>query len=89
VNARRPPLSISAVYFAAVWSIASPRCGAQADPLNDEAEGLSLEQVRRSINRSSIGRWKNYEFAFDGSWDELAALHESRRARPTAEVAGR
>jgi hypothetical protein len=68
VNARRTPLSISAVYFPAVWSIASPRCGAQADPLNDEAEGLSHEQVRRSINRSSIGRWKNYEFAFGPEW---------------------
>ena len=33
---------------------------------------LSYEQVRRSINRSSIGRWRNYEFAFDGSWDSLA-----------------
>jgi tetratricopeptide (TPR) repeat protein len=30
---------------------------------------LSHEQVRRSINRSSIGRWKNYEFAFGGEWD--------------------
>ncbi len=50
---------------------------------------LSNDQVRRPINNSSIGRWKNYEFAFDGSWDELAALHESRRARPAAEVAGR
>ena len=29
---------------------------------------LSHEQVRRSINRSSIGRWKNYEFAFGGEW---------------------
>jgi hypothetical protein len=28
--------------------------------------------VRRSINRSSIGRWRNYAFAFDGSWDALA-----------------
>lgn len=32
---------------------------------------LSYEQVRRSINRSSIGRWRNYAFAFDGSWDAL------------------
>ena len=32
---------------------------------------LSYEQVRRSINRSSIGRWRNYEFAFDASWDPL------------------
>jgi tetratricopeptide (TPR) repeat protein len=48
---------------------------------------LSNEQVRRSINSSSIGRWKNYEFAFDGSWDELAAQHEARRAR-AAQAAG-
>ena len=33
---------------------------------------LSHEQVRRKINSSSIGRWKNYEFAFDASWDALA-----------------
>ena len=32
---------------------------------------LSFEQVRRPINRSSIGRWRNYAFAFDGSWDAL------------------
>lgn len=32
---------------------------------------LSFEQVRRKINRSSIGRWKNYAFAFDASWDAL------------------
>lgn len=45
---------------------------------------LSNDQVRRPINNSSIGRWKNYEFAFDGSWDELAAQHEARRARTAA-----
>jgi hypothetical protein len=33
---------------------------------------LSHEQVRRPINRSSIGRWKNYEFAFGSEWDALA-----------------
>jgi hypothetical protein len=32
---------------------------------------LSHEQVRRPINRSSIGRWKNYEFAFGSEWDAL------------------
>jgi len=32
---------------------------------------ISAMQVRKPINRSSIGRWKNYEFAFDGSWDLL------------------
>jgi hypothetical protein len=45
---------------------------------------LSNDQVRRPINSASIGRWKNYEFAFDGSWDELAAQHEARRARAAA-----
>lgn len=29
---------------------------------------LSHEQVRRSIHRGSIGRWKNYEFAFGPEW---------------------
>jgi hypothetical protein len=29
---------------------------------------LSHEQVRKPINRSSIGRWKNYEWAFDSAW---------------------
>ncbi len=32
---------------------------------------LSHEQVRKPINRSSIGRWKNYAWAFDSSWDGL------------------
>jgi tetratricopeptide (TPR) repeat protein len=40
---------------------------------------LSHGQVRRPINRSSIGRWRNYEFAFDGSWDALAAAHDAER----------
>ncbi len=38
---------------------------------------LSHEQVRRPINNASIGRWRNYEFAFDGRWDALAAAHNS------------
>ena len=42
---------------------------------------LSNEQVRKPINDSSIGRWKHYEFAFDGSWDRLAAAHEAARRR--------
>ncbi len=33
---------------------------------------LSHEQVRRPINRSSIGRWRNYAFAFGPEWDALA-----------------
>jgi hypothetical protein len=32
---------------------------------------LSALQVRRPINRSSIGRWQNYSFAFDSAWDRL------------------
>jgi len=40
---------------------------------------LSHEQVRRPINSASIGRWRNYAFAFDGSWDALAAAHDARR----------
>ncbi len=35
---------------------------------------LSSQQVRRSINRASIGRWKNYAFAFGPEWDELGTL---------------
>ncbi len=42
---------------------------------------LSHEQVRRPINNSSIGRWQNYQWAFDGSWDSLAAAHDARRER--------
>ncbi len=32
---------------------------------------LSHEQVRRPINRASIGRWNNYEWAFDSQWNAL------------------
>lgn len=39
---------------------------------------LSHEQVRRPINTASIGRWRNYEWAFDSRWDELSRLHEAR-----------
>lgn len=35
---------------------------------------LSFEQVRRKINRASIGRWKNYGFAFGREWDALATM---------------
>ena len=42
---------------------------------------LSHAQVKQPINRGSIGRWKNYEFAFDDSWRELAAVHDARRTR--------
>jgi hypothetical protein len=42
---------------------------------------LSSRQVKRPINRSSIGRWRNYEWAFDASWNALVAAHEARRER--------
>ncbi len=40
---------------------------------------LSHEQVRRPINSASIGRFRNYEWAFDGAWDALAETHDARR----------
>lgn len=40
---------------------------------------LSHEQVRKPINAGSIGRWRNYAWAFDQTWDALAQAHESRR----------
>jgi hypothetical protein len=45
------------------------------------AATLSSQQVKRPINRSSIGRWKNYEWAFDDSWRTLADAHDARRSR--------
>ena len=41
---------------------------------------LSALQVRKPINHSSIGRWKNYEWAFDSSWDALVDEHASELA---------
>jgi hypothetical protein len=43
---------------------------------------LSHAQVRQPINRSSIGRWRNYEWAFDASWEPLVAAHERRIVTP-------
>jgi len=40
---------------------------------------LSQAQVRQPINRKSIGRWKNYEWAFDSRWDAVVAAHNARR----------
>ena len=44
---------------------------------------LSHAQVRQPINRKSIGRWKNYEWAFDSSWDDIVAAHQARRQYTT------
>jgi hypothetical protein len=41
---------------------------------------LSHDQVRKPINAGSIGRWKNYAWAFDEAWTPLVQLHERRRA---------
>jgi hypothetical protein len=40
---------------------------------------LSFAQVRQPINKRSIGRWKNYEWAFDAKWDAVVAAHDARR----------
>ena len=34
---------------------------------------LSHAQVRQPISTGSIGRWRNYEWLFDASWDSLAS----------------
>lgn len=41
---------------------------------------LSHEQVRKPIHAGSIGRWRNYAWAFDDSWDALVRAHEARLA---------
>jgi hypothetical protein len=33
---------------------------------------LSFDQVKRPLYQDSIGRWKNYEWLFDGDWHRLA-----------------
>jgi len=43
------------------------------------AATLSHAQVRQPINRRSIGRWQNYAWAFDSSWDALATAHDAHR----------
>jgi len=35
---------------------------------------LSHEQVRRPVNRESIGRWKHYADRFDATWSALAKI---------------
>ncbi len=44
---------------------------------------LSHEQVRKPIHAGSIGRWRNYEWAFDASWKPLVDHHDQRRAAAT------
>jgi len=41
---------------------------------------LSHDQVRKPINSNSIGRWKNYPWAFDDAWKPMIELHDRRRA---------
>ena len=74
--------------------VLSPEANARA------AMTQSVAQVRRPISSSSIGRWRNYAFAFeeaaggaaDGAaaraWDGVVASYESRRASLRARLAG-
>ena len=41
---------------------------------------LSHDQVRKPIHAGSIGRWKNYDWAFGDAWKALTDLHDTRRA---------
>lgn len=34
---------------------------------------LSHAQVRQPISTGSIGRWRHYDWLFDGSWDSLTS----------------
>jgi len=52
------------------------------------ADTLSRAQVRQPINRKSIGRWKNYAWAFDGEWDAIVAMHEARLSKIGPDAAG-
>lgn len=58
--------------------VLSPEAGVRV------AATLSHAQVRRPINRAAIGRWKNYAWAFDSAWDDLAAAHAALRAAGSA-----
>ena len=46
---------------------------------------LSHEQVRQPIHRGSVGRWRNYAFAFEAddakAWADLGAAHDARRTQ--------
>jgi hypothetical protein len=43
---------------------------------------LSHAQVRQPVHNRSVGRWRNYDFAFDARWDPLVQHHEAAAARP-------
>lgn len=47
----------------------------------------SNDQVRQPVSDSSVGRWRNYDFAFDSSWDGLAASHTWRVDNESARLA--
>jgi hypothetical protein len=40
---------------------------------------LSHAQVRQPINSRGVGRWRNYAWAFDERWHELAERYEATR----------
>jgi hypothetical protein len=40
---------------------------------------LSHAQVRQPINKRSIARWRNYEWAFGAEWDKVVSAHDARR----------
>jgi hypothetical protein len=42
---------------------------------------LSHAQVRQPVHNRSVGRWRNYDFAFDARWDPLVQHHEAVAAR--------
>lgn len=41
---------------------------------------LSFAQVRQPINRRSVGRWRNYEWAFGREWDAIVSVQQARDA---------
>jgi len=49
---------------------------------------LSHERVRKPMHRGTIGRWKNDEFAFDGSWDALVETHQEEHRAEQEEKLG-
>lgn len=58
-------------------AVLSPERNARA------AYTLSHAQVRRPINADSIGRWRNYPWAFDARWDEGPTRPSAASSSPT------